>query len=209
MGAFAEMVAHCFERDAGFKVVGFTAHERFLTAPRGRDLPLAPFESLPDHFPPGEHRIFVALECGRQNVGRSDALEEARAMGYRPASFISPSAQISSGARLGEHCLVLENSVIQYGAEIGANNLIFANSFFGQSCLIGSSNYFGSGFFADRYSRIGSHCVFGSRVAVAESLTVSDWTSVRPFENIQESISLPTIIHPVLRTPGIVVDRRG
>jgi len=209
IGEFPQMVAHHFEREAGFQIAGFTAHERFVKSPRLGDLPLAPFESLSEMFPPTEHQIFVALESGRQNLARAEVLEEALAMGYSPASFISPSAEISSGAKIGKHCLVLEQAIVQYGAEIGANNIILAKSFFGQNCRVGANNYFASDFFADRHSRIGSYCVFGSRVAVAESVAVTDWTSIQAFETIRESIALPTITHPTLRAPGRIVDRRS
>ena len=209
IGDFPQMVAHHFEREAGFQIAGFTAHERFVKSPRLGDLPLAPFESLSEMFSPKEHQIFVALESGRQNLARAEVLEEALAMGYSPASFISPSAEISSGAKIGKHCLVLEQAIVQYGAEIGANNIILAKSFFGQNCRVGANNYFASDFFADRHSRIGSYCVFGSRVAVAESVAVTDWTSIQAFERIRESITVPTIIHPALRTPGRIVDRRS
>lgn len=205
---FAQMVAHYFEEQADREVVAFTAHEKFITDSHLDSRPLLPFEMIADRFSPADHEIFVALEHGRQNVGRADVVSEASAMGYRLASFISPLARISTHAQLGEHCLVLENAVIQHGVVMGANCLVFANSFFGQSCQIGASNYFGSGFFADRHVRIGSFSVFGSQVRVAESLVVQDWANIKAFETVQESLHLPTIIHSVLRSPGHVVDKR-
>jgi UDP-3-O-[3-hydroxymyristoyl] glucosamine N-acyltransferase len=205
---FAEMVAHYFEEQADREVVAFTAHERFISTAELGSRALLPFERIADEFSPADHELFVALEHGRQNVGRAEVAAEARDKGYRLASFVSPTANVSSRAQLGEHCLILENSVIQYGAEIGANNFIFANSFFGQSCRVGANNYFGSAFFADRHARIGSYSVFGSQVRVAESVVVHDWAHIQAFETLQESLHLPTIIHPILRTPGHVVDKR-
>jgi UDP-3-O-[3-hydroxymyristoyl] glucosamine N-acyltransferase len=207
--AFAEMVAHYFEDEAQREVVAFTAHERFLgPAQQPGAKPLIPFEKIADEFAPAEHEIFVALEHGRQNAGRADVIAEAKAKGFEPASFISPAARVSSNARIGEHCLVLEGAVIQHGAVLGDNNLIFANSFFGQSCTVGAHNYFGSAFFADRYARIGSFSVFGSQTRIGEAVTVHDWTQFPAFETVRESLTQPTLIHPVLRTPGRIIDRR-
>ncbi len=205
---FAAMVAHGFQAHANCEVVAFTAHSAFITEARLDGRPLLPFETIAEQFPPDTHEFFVALEHGRQNAGRAEVAATATALGYRLASFISPSAHISSHAQLGEHCLILENVVIQHGAVFGANNFIHANSFFGQSCRVGGHNYFGSGFFADRHASLGSYSVFGSQVRIAESLVIRDWANIQAFETIRESLPLPTLIHPVLRTPGHVVDKR-
>jgi|GEM_PF-5612317 len=205
---FAEMVAHYFEAEAQREVVAFTVHERFIATSRFGSRPLVSFESLSSEFDPAAHDLFVALEHGRQNVGRAEVIEAARTMGFRLASFISRAARISAHAKIGEHCLVLENAIIQYGVEIGPNNLVSANSFFGQSCTVGANNYFGNGFFADRHVRIGSFGVFGSQVRIGEGLAVHDWANLQPFETVRESIRVPTIIHPILRAPGQVIDRR-
>lgn len=205
---FAEMVAHYFEEQGDREVVAFTAHEKFITDSRLASRPMVPFEKIAEEFAPADHEFFVALEHGRQNVGRTEIAAEAAAMGFSLASFISPSAHVSSKTRLGEHCLVLENAVIQHGVEMGANNLVFANAFFGQSCRVGANNYFGSGFFADRFAQVGDFSVFGSQVRIAESVTVHDWACIQAFETISESLTVPTIIHPVLRTRGQIVDKR-
>ena len=206
--SFAEMVAHYFEEQADREVVAFTAHEKFISDSRLGSRPLLPFENITAEFAPADHEFFVALEHGRQNVGRAEVAAEAAALGYQLASFVSPAAHVSSQVRLGEHCLILENAVIQWGTEIGANNLVFANSFFGQSCRVGPNNYFGSGFFADRFAQIGKFSVFGSQVRIAESVVIHDWAHIRAFETLTESLTVPTIIHPVLRTRGQIVDKR-
>ncbi|MGB8168324.1 MAG: hypothetical protein WCF18_12575 [Chthoniobacteraceae bacterium] len=206
--AFAEMVAHYFEEQGDRFVVAFTAHEKFITQAQLGSRRLLPFESIVEAFAPSEHDMFVALEHGRQNVARGEVAAEASAMGYRLASFVSPYARVSSQARLGDHCLVLENAVIQHGVVMGENNFISANCFFGQSCQVGANNYFGSGFFGDRYVKVGSHSVFDSQVRIGESVSVHDWAHIQAFETIRQTVPLPTIIHPVLRTPGHVVDRR-
>jgi UDP-3-O-[3-hydroxymyristoyl] glucosamine N-acyltransferase len=206
--SFAAMVAHHFTEQAGREVVAFTVHGRFISTVELEGRPILPFETLAEKLPPAGHELFVALEHGRQNTGRADVIAQARALGYSLPSFISPTASISSHARIGDHCLILDQVVIQYGVVIGHNNFILANSMIGQSCKIGDHNYFGSTFFADRHVTIGSYSTFGSAVRIAEALNIHDFASIHAFETITESIPLPTIIHPILRRPGYVIDRR-
>lgn len=207
VGPFAEMAAHYFESAGGYKVVAYAAHEKFMPPSWHGPRPLHMFESLPAHFPPAEHEVFIALEHARQNMARAEIAAEAKAMGYRLASFISPTASIATNVAFGEHCFVMEQVVVQYGSCFAENNILGAKSFFGQACQIGAHNYFGAAFFADRSVVIGSHSVFESHVRVAASVQVHDWTFVKAFQDIASSITEPTIIHSALRAPGRVVDR--
>ena len=206
--SFAEMVAYYFEEQANYTVVAFTAHERFITTPQINLRPVIPFESISKEFKASEHDFFVALEHGRQNVARAEVIEEARTLGYQLTSFISPLAHLSSRAQVGAHCLILEKTILQYGVVIGANSIIGANSFFGQSCQVGQHNFFGNSFFADRHSIIGSYSIFGSHVRIAEAITIHDWANIQSFETVKDSMSVPTIIHPILRNPGYIIDKR-
>lgn len=208
VNAFARMIAAGFEAFGERRVVAHTVHQRFLTEPEIGSTPVVAFEKLAEHFDPAEHEIFVAIEHARQNAARGEILDAAKQQGYRLASLISPGAQIAEDVALGEHCLVLENAVIQFGSRIGRNNFLFAHSFFGQGAQVGDHNYFGSGFFADRNVSIGSYSTFGSKVRVAESVQVHDWTFVKPFHDVTETLSAPTFIHSALRAPGRIVDRR-
>jgi hypothetical protein len=73
---------------------------------------------------------------------------------------------------------------------------------------VGEHNYFGSGFFADRNATIGSFSTFGGTVRVVESVRVHDRTFLKPFHDVEETLSEPTFIHAALRAPGRIVDRR-
>jgi UDP-3-O-[3-hydroxymyristoyl] glucosamine N-acyltransferase len=209
VGSFAKMVAESFDAFGAGTVVAHCVHQRFMPGEQLGSLPVVPFETLAQQFDPAEHEIFVALEHARQNAARAEILDQAKQMGYRPASLISPSALLSTDVELGEHCLVLENVVIQFGAKVGRNNFFLANGFIGQGSQVGDHNYFGSAFFADRHSSLGSYCTFGSQVRVAESIRVHDWSFIKPFQDVTESLVCPTLIHPVLRAPGRVIDRRS
>ncbi len=209
LGGFVDLVAHHFESEGGRRVVAQTAHRRFIPAEWSGERPMLAFEELADRYEPARHEIFIALEHGRQNAARADIAAEARALGYRLASFVSPTARVAEGVDIGEHCFIMDGVLVQHGSRIGDNNIIHANAHIAQACCIGDHNYFGAGFFADRYSRIGSFNAFGSQVRVGESLEIGDWNFVKSFQTIEAPINRPTLIDASLRAPGHVVDRRS
>lgn len=208
---FSRMV--CALLEAGGKTVAArTAHVRFIPVAAGDGQtdgpPFVAFETLAQTHAPHEHQVIVALEHARANVARAEIAEAAKAMGYNLASYIHPSAQLGEGVTLGEHCLVLEGVIAQYGAHIGANAILGAKCFLGQQVRVQSNVYFGSGVFVDRFAQIGHHCTFGSQVRIAESVNVPNWTQVKAFEDLRESLKQPTLVLDGLRAPGFIVDRR-
>lgn len=207
VSAFSRMVCSLLTNESSI-VVARTAHERFIPETTSADLPFVPFEALIDQYPPGEHEIFVALEHARQNAARAELADCAKRQGYRLTSFVSPSAILDANVSVGEHTLILDGVIAQYGVQIGANAIIGAKCFFGQQVLIGANTYFGPSVFVDRFASIGGHCALGSGVRIAESVVVPDWTHLRPFEELRQSPTHPTLVHAALRAPGIVVDRR-
>ena len=209
VGPFADLIAYHFEAQGGREVVAQTVHERFVPAELSGSRPVVPFETLAARFSPGEHEVFVAIEHSRQNAARADIAAMARQQGYRLASFVSPSAAIAANVTFGEHCFVMDQVIAQHGASFGENNILHAKGFFGQNCQVGSHNYFSAGFYAERFARIGSNNFFGSGVRVAEAIEIRDWMYVKSFQTIEQPMSLPTLIHPALRSPGHVIDRRG
>ncbi len=205
---FSRMVCSLLA-DGGANVIVRTAHQRFIPQGEQDGLPFVPFEALVDSHPPHEYELFVALEHARQNTARAQIAEAARAMGYRLASYVSPSAQLGEGVVVGEHSLILEGVIAQYGVRFGAGAIVGAKSFFGQGVEVGANVYFGSGVFVDRGARIGSHCVLGSQVRVAERTTVPEWSYYRAFEDVRESSPHAVFRHEELRAAGSIVDRRA
>ena len=204
---FSRMVCALFA-DSGADTVVRTAHQRFIPQDAQGDLPFVPFETLTQSHPPHEYEVFVAMEHARQNKVRAEIAETARQQGYRLASYVSSSAQLSPHVAVGEHSLILEGVIAQYDVRIGDNAIVGAKCFFGQGAEIGENTYFGSAVFVDRFAKIGGHCTIGSQARIAESVTVPAWSYLKAFEDVRSSSTEPVFSHEALRASGRIVDRR-
>ncbi len=205
---FAETTAHYFQTDSDFEVVGFTAHERFITMKTFWDRPVVPIEQLTAKFPPAGTRFFCAIEYKWLNAAREQVIAELKALGYQPASFIHPQASVCPTVKIGEHCFVMEGSVLCYRSVIGSNNVVSPRTLLAHRAQIGSHNYLSPGVSIDRDAIVGDHCYLGSGTYVAEACKVGDWCYTRPMQEIFQAVSTGTTFNPTLRAPGRVVDRR-
>jgi sugar O-acyltransferase (sialic acid O-acetyltransferase NeuD family) len=155
---FAEIAHEYFMHDSGYDVVGFSVEREYIRGDSFRGLPMVPFESLEETFPPAEHSVHVAITYLELNRVRARLAGEARARGYALASYVSSRAFVWPNTELGEHCFVFEDNTIQPFVSIGSNVVLW------------SGNHIG------HHSRIGDNCFISSHVVVSGGVEVGENT---------------------------------
>ena len=75
-----------------------------------------------------ENKLFVALSYSQQNKLRENKFNEIQKLGFQFESFVHENSYISSGAKIGLNCLILENQTIQRNVEIGNNVTIWSGN---------------------------------------------------------------------------------
>lgn len=172
-----ELIAEHFDVDSPWRVVAFTADERFITEPSFRERPLIPFERLAETFAPGKADLFVALSYGRTNKTRRDAFVRAKALGYSFASYISPHARSLRPIEHGENVFINETT-IQPHARIGSNVIIWSNNVIGHDSVIGDHTFISSGVVISGFVDVGPSCFFGVNSCTRESIVIGEGTVI-------------------------------
>src|SRR4051812_9364508 len=111
--AFAEIAFEYFTHDSPYEVVAFAVERAFLKRTELFGLPVVAIEDLPEKCSPAEHDFYAALVYTQLNRLRTRLYQTVKALEYRPASYISPRAFVWRNAKIGEHCFIFENNVIQ------------------------------------------------------------------------------------------------
>lgn len=148
---------HYHLQRAGHQVVAFTVDRAHLREPRLFDRPVVPFDEAARHFPPDAHQLMVAVGYARVNRLRAERCAQARAMGYRLFSYVSPTAIVWDGCRIGENCKIGETSIVQPFAQLGEN------VFIGSGCIVG------------HHAVLGDHCFLASRVTLGGGVVVGPY----------------------------------
>lgn len=171
-GQMAELFCSNFTHSADYEVAGFAVDAQFI---KGRELlgrPLVPFDEIASRFPPREFHAFVAIGPVRNNEVRAARFLELRRKGYRFASYISPRAEVSPDATLGENVTIGHFCVIGPWATIGDNVLI------GSSSIVGHHSQVQRNAFLPAHVVMAGSVVIGERAFVGTGVTIRDNVSI-------------------------------
>jgi len=184
-GKISDVAFHHFRRDAAYEVVGFTCDERWLPADgRHQGLPAVGFDAVERAFPPGQVEMFVAVGYQDLNALRRDRCAQARARGYRLASYVSARADQGPWLAIGDNCLILDSVGIQPGVRIGNNVSIWNSALIGHhstiadDCWIAAGATLGGAVSLGAGSFVGLGATIGGEIAIGERCFVGAGTLV-------------------------------
>jgi len=168
----AELAKFYFENDSDYHVAGFTVDDRFAVGDCFQGLPLVPFSEAVKRFPPAHFEMHVALSYARHNRLRQEKYEQAKAAGYRLASYVCSKSVNWPDLSIGDNCFILENQTIQPSVRIGNNVMIWSGNHIGHGTRIDDHVYIAS------HAVISGHCKIGERSFLGVNATLRDFCTV-------------------------------
>jgi sugar O-acyltransferase (sialic acid O-acetyltransferase NeuD family) len=170
--AFAEIAYEYFTHESNFAVVGFSVEAAYQKKDSLLGLPIVAFERLESHFHPGDHHFFAAVTYTQLNRLRARLYASAKQKGYRAASFISQRAVLWRNVKLGEHCFIFENNVVQPFVEIGNNVVLWSGNHVGHHSRIGDNVFVASHAVVSGFCDIGDNCFVGVNATISNNVRI-------------------------------------
>jgi sugar O-acyltransferase (sialic acid O-acetyltransferase NeuD family) len=172
--AFAEIAYEYFQHDSPYEVVGFCVEREFMKRDSLFGLPVTPVEEMEGSYAPSEHSFFAANVYTQGNLLRTRLYETTKNRGYQPASYISSAAFVWRNCKIGEHCFIFENNVVQPFVTLGDNVVLWSGNHIGHHSTIGSNCFISSHVVVSGFCRIGQACFMGVNSTVANNLNIGD-----------------------------------
>lgn len=173
-GDMSSVAAHYLRHDGGWAVVAFVVDRSYLVCDELDGLPVVAFETLAEHFAPAEHAFIAPLGWTAMNALRARKLEQAKAMGYSLASFISSHAIVNVGVEIGEAVCIYEGAMIGPFASVGDNVQIRSGVSVSHHVQVGSHTFFGTRAAVGGRVRIGERCVIGMGAVLRSGVRIAD-----------------------------------
>ena len=173
-GPFAEIAYEYFTHDSPHRVVAFSVEEAYLKRDRLFDLPVVPFEQIERTYDPADHAFFVAVTYTQANALRTRLYDAARRKRYTPASYISSRAFVWPNCRIGKHCFIFENNVVQPFVTIGRNVVLWSGNHIGHHSTIKDHCFFSSHVVISGLCEVGDYCFLGVNSTVADHVTIGN-----------------------------------
>lgn len=186
-GKIGEVVSHHLLHDGERQISAFTCEGRYVPeagAFCGR--PVVPFERIEKDYPPDRFEMIVAVGYQELNAARRRICEQARAKGYRLASFVSRRAAYGDWLQIGDNCLILDDVIIEPRVLIGNNVVLWSGvlvghhsvleddcwvagrAVFGGSSKLGAGSFVGLGAVVGPEVEIGAQSFLGAGVVVTK-----------------------------------------
>ncbi len=178
--AFAEVAYECFTHDSEYEVVGFSVESAYLTKSELFGLPIVPFEQIEEHFAPGEIYFYAALVYSQLNRLRTRLFQEAKAKGYKAASYISSRAFVWHNVELGEHCFVFEDNTLQPFVKIGNNVVLWSGNHIGHHSVVNENCFIASHVVISGFCNIGRNAFIGVNATLANNVKIGEdnWVGI-------------------------------
>ena len=171
-GELALIACEYFEHDSDYDVAGFSVEGQYLTQATLAGRPVVPYESLESFYPPSEFEAFVAIPASQLNRLRTRFYLDARARGYRLATYVSSRAFVWRNAEIGENSFIFENNVIQPFVRIGNNCILWSGNHVGHRTVIRDHVFVAS------HAVISGFCDIGESSFIGVNTTFNDHVKI-------------------------------
>lgn len=172
-GSFAQVAHYLLTHDSGHEVVAFTVNEKFISERELFGLPIVPFETIEQQFPPSEFKMLIAVGYKGLNKVRAALCAEAKAKGYELITYVS-SKTTYWGESIGENCFIFEDNTIQPFVKIGDNVVMWSGNHIGHHSTIGSHCFITSHVVISGHVNVGPYCFFGVNATVRDSINIGE-----------------------------------
>lgn len=170
--AFAEIAYEYFTHDSDYEVVAFTVEREYLKKESLFGLPVVPFETLVDTHPPSGHSVYAAMVYTKLNRLRTRLSQEAKAKGYKLASYISSRAFLWRNVEIGEHCFIFEDNTVQPFVKVGNNVVLWSGNHIGHHSTIGNNCFISSHVVISGFVEVGENCFLGVNSTIVNNVKI-------------------------------------
>ncbi len=182
--AFAEIAYEYFTYDSDYEVVAFVVSEKYLNRTELFGLPILPFETIQDRFPPEEHEMHVALVYNNLNRVRAKFYFEAKEKGYILANYISSKAFVWRNVEIGDNVFIFENNTIQPFVKIGDNVVLWSGNHIGHHSTLGSHLFISSHVVISGFCSIGNYTFMGVNSTIGNNINIGSDCLIGSFSHV-------------------------
>jgi len=171
--AVASVIYTQLSEDEQFDVSAFTVDRAFIKEESLFDLPVIPFDEVQSKYPPDEFKMMIAVGYVKVNKLRAERYYQAKEMGYRMISYISPQASVAKGITVGENCHIAQFCTIAPFSHLGDNVFIGTGSIIGHHSVIKDHCYLAASVRISGYVTVEPYCFFGINAIVRNKVTIA------------------------------------
>lgn len=195
-GDAAQVAHYLFTLDGNRNVVAFTVDSAYLQEQEFDEKPVVAFEEISRLYPPAEYDMYIATGYNQMNKLREKKYNQAKAMGYTLATYISSRCTYLSQYPPGDNCFIYEDNTIQPFVKIGNNVVLWSGNHIGHHSVIEDHNFLTSHVVVSGRCHIEPNCFIGVNATLRDAIRIRRETligagSVIMKDTIEKGVYLP------------------
>lgn len=171
-GKIADVAISMLQCLPQYCLTGFTCEQTYLPGSQHYDLPVYPFEQLPQHCPPQTVKLFIAIGYQDLNQQRQRIFSRVKQLGYTCVNLLHPTAVIAADVQLGENILVCEHASVQAGVRLEDNVMLWPNVTVGHHSHMHAHSWLAAGVTIAGSSDLGQKCFCGVNSTVGHNIQI-------------------------------------
>ena len=212
VGSLGKILYHYLKSDSEYFVTAFCVDEKYLNVDKFCGLPVVPFESINNLYPPSEFMAITAIGYSNMRV-RKIMYEKLKASGYKCINFIHSSSTFDKTFSIGDNNIILQNNSFEPFVRIGNNNIFWSSTTISHDVEIGSHSFFASQTLIGGFTKIRNNCFFGFNsnilqdlIVENESLIGSNSTIIKSTSEFGKYLGTPAELISVHKEAGIKIN---
>src|SRR4030095_7528649 len=173
-GDIAQIAHYYCEIDSDYTVHAFTVDREYCKMNTYEGKPLVPFDEVISKYSADTYHMFIALSYSDMNRLRQRKCNEAMALGYLLASYISSKCTFLSTFNPGYNCFIFEDNTIQPFVQIENNVTLWSGNHIGHHSVIRSNNFISSHVVISGHCEIKSNCCLGVNSTIAHQVCIAE-----------------------------------
>lgn len=173
-GKIADEAYFYLTNDSEHDVVAFSVDRAFVGEGQKLGLPVVAFEEVEQAYPPGEHKMFVAVGYQDLNRLRAGKYDAAKAKGYELISYVSSRAANFGNVEIGDNCFILEFVSLQPCSKIGNDVFLWPGVTIGHHATIQDHCYIVAGAVIAGNAVVEPRCFLGVQASVGHEIRVGE-----------------------------------
>ncbi|MFL9501555.1 acetyltransferase [Rhodopseudomonas palustris] len=185
-GGHCKAVIDVVEKTAEWRIVGIVDSHQELADVLGYPV-IGTDDDLPKLARGIGHALITVGQIKTSNV-RYVIYRKLKDAGFLLASVVSPLAEVSSRAQLGEGTIVMHFACIGPDARIGHNTIINTRALVEHDCKVGHHCHISTGAILNGGVEVGDGTLIGSRTVIREGLAIGAGCVVSMGSSVRRSV---------------------
>jgi|LakMenEpi03Aug12_release.lakeMendotaPanAssembly.Ray.scaffolds.fasta_scaffold382852_2 sugar O-acyltransferase (sialic acid O-acetyltransferase NeuD family) len=170
--SFAQIAFEYFSSHTKYKVIAFVVDKEYIKEDSLLGVPVVSPENAKEFFDVKTTGFHVAIPYIKMNTVRENFIELFKQLGFKPVSYISPSAFVWSNVLLGEHVFIFEGNTVQPFCKIGNNTILWSGNHIGHHSEIGNNVFISSQVVISGHTKIGDNSFVGVNSTISNNISI-------------------------------------